>query len=163
MANFKAMIFSTSSRIHLSRLSPQGSRRLVTIPMRWMETFAIRGISNPEKLTLTVSEKGTGSGEIKGTMVFNRKDYGMNSGIPFIKIADHVDVSSTCCLLYAHTPRCLSIFTEIRPRFRANNTTSALLFRLKTSMMWCLWNSTVFLLKSKSPAISFIGRPSASI
>jgi polyisoprenoid-binding protein YceI len=55
--------------------------------------FTIRGVSNPEKLTLTVSGKGTGSGEIKGTMVFNRKDYGMNKGIPFIKIADHVDVS----------------------------------------------------------------------
>jgi polyisoprenoid-binding protein YceI len=55
--------------------------------------FTIRGVSNPEKLTLTVSGKGTGAGEIKGTMVFNRKDYGMNKGIPFIKIADHVDVS----------------------------------------------------------------------
>jgi polyisoprenoid-binding protein YceI len=55
--------------------------------------FTIRGVSNPEKLTLTVSGKGTGSGEIKGTMVFNRKDYGMNKGIPFIKIADNVDVN----------------------------------------------------------------------
>jgi polyisoprenoid-binding protein YceI len=55
--------------------------------------FNIRGVSNPEKLTLTVSGKGEGSGAIKGTMVFNRKDYGMNKGIPFIKIADHVDVS----------------------------------------------------------------------
>jgi len=55
--------------------------------------FTIRGVSNPEKLTLTISGRGTGTGEIKGTMVFNRKDYGMNSGIPFIKIADHVDVS----------------------------------------------------------------------
>jgi polyisoprenoid-binding protein YceI len=54
--------------------------------------FTIRSISNPEKLTLTVSGKGTGSGEIKGNMVFNRKDYGMNKGIPFIKIADHVEV-----------------------------------------------------------------------
>jgi polyisoprenoid-binding protein YceI len=54
--------------------------------------FTIRGVSNPEKLTLTVSGKGTGTGEIKGKMVFNRKDYGMNKGIPFIKIADHVDV-----------------------------------------------------------------------
>jgi polyisoprenoid-binding protein YceI len=54
--------------------------------------FTIRGVSNPEKLTLTISGKGTGSGEIKGAMVFNRKDYGMNGGIPFIKIADHVDV-----------------------------------------------------------------------
>ena len=26
-------------------------------------------------------------------MNFNRKDYGMNKGIPFIKIADHVDVT----------------------------------------------------------------------
>jgi polyisoprenoid-binding protein YceI len=55
--------------------------------------FTIRGAANPEKLTLTVSGKGTGSGEIKGKMVFNRKDYGMNKGIPFIKIADHVDVT----------------------------------------------------------------------
>src|SRR6267143_1612805 len=55
--------------------------------------FTIRGVSNPEKLTLTVSGKGTGSGEIKGSMVFNRKDYGMDKGIPFIKIADHIDVN----------------------------------------------------------------------
>lgn len=55
--------------------------------------FTIRGVSNPEKLTLTVSNKGGGTGDIRGTMVFNRKDYGMNKGIPFIKIADHVDVS----------------------------------------------------------------------
>jgi polyisoprenoid-binding protein YceI len=54
--------------------------------------FTIRGVSNPEKLKLIVSGKGTGSGEIKGNMIFNRKDYGMNKGIPFIKIADHVEV-----------------------------------------------------------------------
>jgi polyisoprenoid-binding protein YceI len=55
--------------------------------------FTIRGVSNPEKLTLVIAGKGTGSGEIHGTMNFNRKDYGMNKGIPFIKIADHVDVN----------------------------------------------------------------------
>ena len=55
--------------------------------------FTIRGVTKPEKLTFTLSGKGTGSGEIKGKMVFNRKDYGMNKGIPFIKIADHVDVN----------------------------------------------------------------------
>jgi polyisoprenoid-binding protein YceI len=55
--------------------------------------FTIRGVSNPEKLALRVSGKGTGSGEVRGTMKFDRKDYGMNSGIPFIKIADHVEVS----------------------------------------------------------------------
>ncbi|WP_260738479.1 YceI family protein [Tunturiibacter lichenicola] len=56
-------------------------------------TFTIRGVSKPETLTFTVSGVGTGSGEIKGTMAFDRKDYGMNSGIPFIKIADRVEVN----------------------------------------------------------------------
>jgi polyisoprenoid-binding protein YceI len=55
--------------------------------------FTIRGVTKPEKLTLTVSGKGTGSGTIKGTLAFDRKDYGMNKGIPFIKIADRVEVS----------------------------------------------------------------------
>ena len=34
--------------------------------------FTIRGVSRPETLTLTVSGEGTGSGEIKGTMAFDR-------------------------------------------------------------------------------------------
>jgi polyisoprenoid-binding protein YceI len=55
--------------------------------------FTIRGVTKPEKLTLTVSGRGTGSGTIKGTMAFDRKQYGMNSGIPFIKIANRVEVS----------------------------------------------------------------------
>jgi len=55
--------------------------------------FTIRGVTKAETLTLTVTGKGTGAGEIKGTMAFDRKDYGMNSGIPFIKIADRVEVS----------------------------------------------------------------------
>jgi len=56
-------------------------------------TFTIRGVSKPETLHLTVSGKGTGSGEIIGTMAFDRKEFGMNSGIPFIRIADRVEVS----------------------------------------------------------------------
>ena len=56
-------------------------------------TFTIRGVSKPETLTFTVTGKGTGSGEIKGTMAFDRRDYGMNKGIPFIKIADRVEVT----------------------------------------------------------------------
>ena len=54
--------------------------------------FTIRGVTKPEKLTFTVTGKGTGAGSITGTMAFDRKDYGMNSGIPFIKIADRVEV-----------------------------------------------------------------------
>jgi polyisoprenoid-binding protein YceI len=56
-------------------------------------TFTIRGVSKPEKLTFTSTGKGTGTGELKGTMAFDRKEYGMKSGIPFIKIADRVEVS----------------------------------------------------------------------
>jgi polyisoprenoid-binding protein YceI len=55
--------------------------------------FTIRGVTKPEKLTLSVSGKGTGSGTIHGTMSFDRKDYGMNSGIPFIRIANRVEVT----------------------------------------------------------------------
>jgi polyisoprenoid-binding protein YceI len=55
--------------------------------------FTIRGVTKPEKLTLTVSGRGTGSGTIKGTMAFDRKDYGMNSGIPFIRVANRVEVT----------------------------------------------------------------------
>lgn len=54
--------------------------------------FTIRGVSKPEKLTFTSIGKGTGAGELKGTMAFDRKEFGMNSGIPFIKIADRVEV-----------------------------------------------------------------------
>ncbi|MGD0512502.1 MAG: YceI family protein [Terriglobales bacterium] len=55
--------------------------------------FSIRGATKPEKLTLTVAGIGTGTGEIRGTMPFNRQDYGMTKGIPFVKIADTVDVT----------------------------------------------------------------------
>jgi polyisoprenoid-binding protein YceI len=55
-------------------------------------TFTIRGVSKPETLKLTVSGVGTGEGAIAGTMAFDRKEFGMNSGIPFIKIADRVEV-----------------------------------------------------------------------
>jgi polyisoprenoid-binding protein YceI len=55
--------------------------------------FTIRGVTKTESLTLTVSGAGTGSGTIKGTMAFDRKEYGMTSGIPFIRIADRVEVT----------------------------------------------------------------------
>ena len=55
-------------------------------------TFTIRGVSKPETLNLTLARE-TAGGEVKGTMAFDRKDYGMNSGIPFIKIADRVEVT----------------------------------------------------------------------
>lgn len=55
--------------------------------------FTIRGVTKKEKLKLTDSGKGSTSGIIIGTMAFDRKNYGMNSGIPFIKIANRVEVN----------------------------------------------------------------------
>src|SRR5215469_16525350 len=54
--------------------------------------FTIRGVTRSEKLTVIDNGKGTSSGSIDGTMAFDRKDYGMNSHIPFIKIANRVEV-----------------------------------------------------------------------
>jgi len=55
--------------------------------------FTIRGVTKKEKLKLTVSGNGGTRDTIAGTMGFDRKQYGMNSGIPFIKIANAVEVS----------------------------------------------------------------------
>ena len=55
--------------------------------------FTIRGVTKPESLTFTITGVGKGEGSIKGTMAFDRKDYGMNKGIPFVTIADRVEVT----------------------------------------------------------------------
>lgn len=55
--------------------------------------FTIRGVTKPEKLTLTLSRNGAGSAAIAGTMAFDRKNYGMNKGIPLVKIANRVEVN----------------------------------------------------------------------
>ena len=53
---------------------------------------SIRGVTKQERLIFTLDRKGATSGTVTGAMAFDRKDYGMNKGIPFIKIADRVEV-----------------------------------------------------------------------
>jgi polyisoprenoid-binding protein YceI len=55
--------------------------------------FTIRGVTKTEKLTLTDNGEGSTSGSIDGTMHFDRRDYGMNRNIPFVKIANRVEVN----------------------------------------------------------------------
>jgi polyisoprenoid-binding protein YceI len=55
--------------------------------------FTIRGVTKAEELTLTDNGKGSTSGSIDGTMAFDRKDYGMTKNIPFVKIANRVEVN----------------------------------------------------------------------
>jgi polyisoprenoid-binding protein YceI len=85
------------SKLPVNALRPEGtSTKIVQTGPDTFEAdgdFTIRGVTKPEKLTLTVSGVGTGSGTINGTMAFDRKDYAMNSGIPFIKIANRVEVN----------------------------------------------------------------------
>ena len=56
-------------------------------------TFTIRGVSKPETLVFTADRDAQATGEIKGTMAFDRKNFGMDSGIPFLHIADRVEVT----------------------------------------------------------------------
>jgi polyisoprenoid-binding protein YceI len=55
--------------------------------------FTVRGVTKTDTLMLAADTEGKGVGEIKGTMAFDRKDYGMNGSIPFIRIADRVEVT----------------------------------------------------------------------
>ena len=55
--------------------------------------FTIRGVTKKETLKVEDSGKGTSEGTIIGNMAFDRKEYGMNSGIPFIRIANRVQVN----------------------------------------------------------------------
>jgi len=55
--------------------------------------FTIRGVTKTEKLIFKTSRDGKGTGTISGAMAFDRKDYGMNKGIPLVKIADRVEVT----------------------------------------------------------------------
>jgi len=57
--------------------------------------FTIRGVTKQERLIFTILDpkaRAAGMGIVTETMAFDRKQYGMNSGIPFIKIADRVEV-----------------------------------------------------------------------
>jgi len=72
--------------------------------------FTIRGVTRQEKLELKVLGIGTGAATVNGTMAFDRKDYGMNSGIPFIKIANRVEV--TVALKVKHVSGPMPIFKE---------------------------------------------------
>jgi polyisoprenoid-binding protein YceI len=54
--------------------------------------FTIRGMTNPESLTLSYQPEHPDEGHIRGQMIFDRKQYGMTHSIPLIKIADRVEV-----------------------------------------------------------------------
>jgi polyisoprenoid-binding protein YceI len=57
-------------------------------------TFTLRGISKPEALTFTVDREGGGAtGEIKGILTIDRRDFGLAGGIAFVTIANRVDVT----------------------------------------------------------------------
>ena len=57
-------------------------------------TFSLRGISKSEALTFTVNRAADGAtGDIKGVLTIDRRDYGLRGGVKFVTIADRVDVT----------------------------------------------------------------------
>jgi polyisoprenoid-binding protein YceI len=56
-------------------------------------TFTVRGISKAESLTFTAEREGAGTGEIEGTLWFDRRDFGLGGSIPFVRIADRVELT----------------------------------------------------------------------
>ena len=57
-------------------------------------TFTVRGISKLEALTFTVDrDAGGATGEIKGILTIDRRDFGLGAGIKFVTIADRVDLT----------------------------------------------------------------------
>jgi len=55
--------------------------------------FTVRGISKAESLTFTAEREGEGTGEIEGTLWFDRRDFGLGGSIPFVKLADRVELT----------------------------------------------------------------------
>jgi polyisoprenoid-binding protein YceI len=74
--------------------------------------FTIRGVTKQERLTFTVTGKGTGCGTINGTMAFDRKQYGMNSGIPLLAFQIAADVAAKSGLELDTQLRTLQEFPE---------------------------------------------------
>src|SRR5215469_17243714 len=56
-------------------------------------TFSVRGISKAETLTFTADREGQGTGEIEGILWFERKDFELGGSIPFVRIADRVELT----------------------------------------------------------------------
>jgi len=54
--------------------------------------FTIHGVTKSEKLTLVLIVKDKEEAEVKGTMFFDRKDYGMSKNIPFVTVVDRIEV-----------------------------------------------------------------------
>ena len=54
--------------------------------------FTIHGVTKSEKLKLDLTVEGKDEAEIKGTMFFDRKDFGMDKNIPFVTVADRIEV-----------------------------------------------------------------------
>jgi polyisoprenoid-binding protein YceI len=54
--------------------------------------FTVGGVTKSQTLALKVTHAGS-AGDIYGTMGISRKDYGMTGSVPFVTIADRVDVA----------------------------------------------------------------------
>lgn len=80
---------------HHPYITFRSSKIIQTGPHKFdvLGTVSLRGVSKTEKLTFTADRKEEGKGTIKGNLWFYRKDYGLGGSIPFVTIADQVELS----------------------------------------------------------------------
>ena len=61
--------------------------------LTFLARFTVRGISKAESLNFTAEREGPGTGEIEGILWFERGDFGLGGSMPFVKIADRVELT----------------------------------------------------------------------
>ena len=76
-------------------MEPSPNRPCLGLHLKWRDVAPSGYILDGSIRTMATpgDAEGKGVGEIKGTMAFDRKDYGIDGSIPFIKIADRVEVT----------------------------------------------------------------------
>jgi len=80
---------------HYPVITFRSSKIIEISPHRYevLGTFAIRGVSKTEKLTFSANRKEEGTGIVRGNLWFSRKNYGLGGSVPFVTIADQVEVT----------------------------------------------------------------------
>ena len=101
--------------------------------------FTIRGVTKTEKLTLMSEGKGTPYGSLDGTMAFDRKEYGINSDIPFIKIANRLEVNVRlkCRRVSGPPPSFPTMIREFGLHPRVENSPQGIRSSPGSQIPWC--------------------------
>lgn len=54
--------------------------------------FTLRGVTKPVVLLVTLDRDGKGGGQVYADLSFDRREFGMTKGVPFVRVSDSVRV-----------------------------------------------------------------------